>query len=77
MLQKKKWWRKIFKIAAIGIVTSLIMSIFLKKKMRKMDKISFSSKINLVTAGKKDFQGLFQLLKVKITYKLNIYRLIY
>ena len=29
MLQKK-WWKKIFKIAAIGMMMSLIMSIFMK-----------------------------------------------
>ena len=36
----------------------------------------FFSKINLVAARKKIFKIFFQLLKVKITYKLNIYRLI-
>ena len=34
------------------------------------------SKINLVTARKKIFKNLFQLLKVKTTYKSNIYTLI-
>ena len=57
------------KIAAIGMMTSLIMS-------RKMAKICFLSKINLATARKKIFKVFFQLLIVKITCKLNIYRLI-
>ena len=40
--------------------------------MQKMAKICFS-KITLVTARKKILKMLFQLLKVKITHKLNIY----
>ena len=44
--------------------------------MRKMAKICFFSKINLVTARKKIFKIFFQFLKVKVTYKLNIYRLL-
>ena len=36
----------------------------------------FFSKTNLVTARKKIFNIFFQLLNVKITHKLNIYRLI-
>ena len=44
--------------------------------MRKMAKMFFFSKINLVAARKKNFKIFIQLLKVKITYKLNIYGLI-
>ena len=38
--------------------------------------VFFFSKISLVTARKKILKIFFQLLKVKITYTLNIYRLI-
>ena len=38
-----------------------------------MAKICFFSKINLVAARKKIFKIFFQLLKAKVTYKLNIY----
>ena len=46
------------------------------KNYAKNDSDMFFSKINLVAARKKIFKIFFQLLKVKITYKLNIYRLI-
>ena len=49
---------------------------FFEKICEKMAKKCFFYKINLVTARKKIFKIFFQLLKVKITYKLNIYRLI-
>ena len=49
---------------------------FFEKLRRKWLKYVFFSKINLVTARKKIFKIFFQLLKLKITYKLNIYRLI-
>ena len=55
-------------------VTNYINS-FLKFR-RKMAKICFFPKNNLVTARKKVFKIFFQLLKVQITYKLNMYRLI-
>ena len=57
------------------MMTSLIMSTFLENCAKK-GKNMFLSKINLVTARKKIFKIFFQLLKVKVTYKLNIYRLI-
>ena len=63
---------KFFQIAAIGMMTSLIMPIFLKNYGRNGSNMFFF-KINLVTARKKIFEIFFQLLKVKITYKLNIY----
>ena len=72
---QKKWQKKIFKIAAIGMMTSLICQFFWKI-MRKMAKIGFFSKINQVKARKKSFKIFFQLLRVKIRYKLNVYRLI-
>ena len=73
---KKNGRKKIFKIAAIRMMKSLILSFFWKI-IPKMAKICFfSSKINLATARKKIFKIFFQLLKVKITYKLNIYGLI-
>ena len=50
---------------------------FFEKLCKKWLKCFFSSKINLVTARRKIFKIFFQLLKVKITYRLNIYRLIY
>ena len=51
---------------------------FLKNLCEKCLKyVFFFSKINLVTAKKKIFKIYFQLLKVKITYKLNIYIYIY
>ena len=49
--------------SSIMSIMSLIMSINMFK-------------INLVTARKKIFKIFFQLLKLKITYELNIYRLI-
>ena len=49
---------------------------FFEKLCEKWLKYVFFSKINLVAARKKIFKIFFQLLKVKITYKLNIYRLI-
>ena len=55
-------------------MTSLIMSIFLKS-YAKNGKIVFT-KISLVTARKKTLKIFLQSLKVKITYKLNIYWLI-
>ena len=55
------------------MMTSLIMSIFLENYAKNM---FFFSKINLVAARKKNFKIFIQLLKVKITYKLNIYGLI-
>ena len=58
------------------MMTSLIRSIFLKDLCKKWLKYIVFSKINLVTARKKICKIFFQLLKVKITYKLNIYRLI-
>ena len=48
----------IFKIAAIEMMTSLIILILLKNYV-KNDENMFFSKINLVTARKKDFQDLF------------------
>ena len=71
MLQKKMV-EKIFKIAAIGMMTSLIVSIFLEKLCEKWLKYVFFF-INLVVARKKIFEIFSQLLKVKITHKLNIY----
>ena len=53
----------------------LIMS-FYWKTYAKNGYNMFFSKINLVAATKKMFKIFFQLLKVKITSKLNIYRLI-
>ena len=54
-------------------MTSLVIT-FLKKIIRKMAKIRFfSSKINLLIARKMIFKIFLQLLKVKITYILNIY----
>ena len=41
-----------------------------------MTKIFFFSKINLVKARKNIFKFFFQLLKEKMKYKLNMYRLI-
>ena len=67
----KKMVEKISKIAAAGMMTSPIIPFFWKI-MRKMAKMSFFSKINIVTARKKIFKIFFQLSKVKITYKLNI-----
>ena len=57
------------------MMTSPIMSIVLKNY--EMAKICFFSKINVVSARKKNFKIFFQLLKVKITckFKLDIYRL--
>ena len=49
---------------------------FFEKLCKKWLKYVLFSKINLVTARKTIFKIFFQLLKVKITYKLNIYRLI-
>ena len=47
---------------------------FVEKLCEKWLKyVLFSSKINLVAARKNIFKIFFQLLKVKITYKLNIY----
>ena len=46
------------------------------KIMQKIVKICFFSKINLVAARKKIFKIFYQLLKVKITCKLNIHRLV-
>ena len=74
MLQKK-WLRKIFKIAATGTMTSRIMPFFFESHAKNCENMFFS-KIKLVIARKKIFKIFFQLLKVKITYKLNIYRLI-
>ena len=73
-MSQKNGTKKIFKIATIGMMTSLIMSFFFFEKWLKY--VFFSSKINLVTARKKIFKIFFQLLKVKITYKSNIYMLI-
>ena len=63
---------KNFKIAVIGMMTSLIMSHFFKNLCEKWLEYVFS-KINLVTARKKILKIFFQLVKVKIAYKLNIY----
>ena len=49
---------------------------FFWKICAKKDENKFFSKINLVTARKKIFKIFFQLMKVKTTYKLDIYRLI-
>ena len=68
----KKKVEKNFKIAAIGMMTSLIVSIFLEKLCEKWLKYVFFL-INLVIARKKIFEIFSQLLKVKITHKLNIY----
>ena len=70
----KKWWKKTLKIAAKWMITSLTMSNFLQNYAKNGQK--FFSKINFVTARKKIFKIFFQTRKVKITYKLNIYRLI-
>ena len=68
----KKMVEKNFKIAAIGMMTSIIVSIFLEKLCEKWLKYVFFL-INLVIARKKIFEIFSQLLKVKITHKLNIY----
>ena len=60
------------KFAAIEMMKSLIMSIFLRNSAKNCSNMFFC-KINLVRARKKIFKVLFQLLKVKITYKFNIY----
>ena len=71
----QKIGKKLFLIAAIGMMASLIMSFFKKKKnYAKMANICFFSNIDLVSARKKIFKIFFLFLKVKITYKLNIYR---
>ena len=49
---------------------------FSEELCEKWLKYVFFPKINLVTAKKTIFKILFQPLKVKITYKLNIYILI-
>ena len=70
MLQKK-WWKKNFKIAAIGMMTSLIMSIILKIYAKNGENMFFS-KMNLMAARKKIFKTFFRLLKIQITDRLNI-----
>ena len=54
------------------MMTSLIVSVFLEKLCEKWLKYVFFL-INLVVARKKIFEIFSQLLKVKITHKLNIY----
>ena len=49
---------------------------FFEKRYEKWLKYVFFSKINLGTAKKKIFKIFFQLLKVKIRYKLHIYILV-
>ena len=57
------------------MMMSLILSIFLKNYAKNGSNMFFP-KIDLVAARKKVFKIFFQLFKVKITYKLNINRLI-
>ena len=77
----KKMIEKIFKIAAIGMMTSLIMSIFLEKLFEKcyFDVSMYWCKYVLMkcfflklTLGQ--LEKRFS--KVKLTYKLNMHRLI-
>ena len=51
MLQKS-WWEKKFKVAAIAMMTSLIMSIF-RTVMRKTTKICFFLKLTLLQLEKR------------------------
>ena len=67
------------KFSAIRMMTSVIVTNyvnFFEKLWEKCLKQVFSN-INLEAIRKKIFKIFFQVLKVKITYKLNIYRLIY
>ena len=52
MVEKK------FKISAVGVMTSLIISTFWKNYAKNGKNMYFCSKINLVAARKKDFGHL-------------------
>ena len=59
-----------FKIAAIGMMTSIIMSFFLKN-YAKNDWNMFFSKINLVTARKKIFKIIFSAFESQDNIKIE------